>query len=110
MQIPNHQAFLDAIQQRREVEVTWPSKEDGGRMQTRRCAPMDYGPSRRRKDGVNCYHFWDFESDSGSNHVLTLSAAQISSVQVLDSDFDPHAFVTWETRWFVPRSTWGVFN
>lgn len=110
MMLANHADILDAIHDRREVAVTWASKADGGRTLTRRCAPMDYGTSRSRRDGRPCYHFWDFESDSGANHVLTLSAVQISSVDVLDSTFDPQDFVTWPTNWSVARDSWDPYN
>ena len=57
------------------------------------------------------YHFWDFESDSGKPHTLSLRAVQIHSVEVLlDSGFEPETFVTWPTNWAVPRTTWGSKN
>ncbi|WGX94378.1 hypothetical protein [Nocardioides sp. L-11A] len=113
MYLTNHDAVLEAIEGCREVRVTWPSQEDGGAVQIRRCAPMDYGPSRRASDQTPRYHFWDFESDSGRNHTLSLLAAQIMSVEVLESMFDPSSFVTWDTnqsRWFVQRNSWGEKN
>lgn len=113
MQLTNHDAVIQAIQDRLEVRVTWPSQEDGGVILRRRCAPMDYGPSRRAREQTSRYHFWDFESDSGSNHTLSLLAAQITSVELLDSTFDPSSFVTWDTarsQWFISRTSWGDKN
>jgi hypothetical protein len=113
MELPNHDDIIQAIADLREVRVTWPSKEDGGTIQSRRCAPMDYGPSRRAHDQTPRYHFWDFESDSGRSHNLSLMAAQITSVEVLDTTFDPSSFVTWDTRsspWFVIRTSWANSN
>ena len=110
MQLPNHSDFIDAIHALREVKVSFHSKEDDGRLLDRRCAPMDFAPRVRAKDRTPVYHFWDFESDSGTNHVLSLPAKQIVEVQVLESTFDPTDFVTWGTNWAVARSSWGAAN
>jgi len=111
--LPNHDAILAAIESCREIQLTWYSKDDGGAKQTRRCAPMDYAVSRKYKDGMIRYHFWDFESDTGINHTISLRADQILTVDILDSNFDPASFVAWDTsksRWTVPRSSWGSHN
>ncbi len=108
--IHNHDDVLTAIVELREVKVTWRSQDDGGRIQVRRCAPMDYGPWRRAGDPAPRYHFWDFESDSGRNHNLSLRADQIVEVEILDTRFDPAAFVSWTPKWFVQRTTWGAPN
>lgn len=113
MELTNHEAILAAIESRLEVQLTWYSKDDGGTQQTRRCAPMDYAISRKYKDNLARYHFWDFESDRGVNHNISLRADQISRVEILDSKFDPGSFVTWDTAaspWTVVRSSWGPHN
>lgn len=113
MKIVNHEEVINAIHSLTNVRVTWRSKDDNGSMQTRLCAPMDYGPSRRGRDTTPRYHFWDFESDSGKNHVLSLLASQIEAVVVVDSQFKPDDFVAWDTRtspWFVARVSWGTKN
>lgn len=113
MKLPNHDEVIQAIADLREVRVTWPSKEDGGAIQSRRCAPMDFGPSRRGSDPAPRYHFWDAESDSGRAHPLILLASQIAKVEVLGSSFDPSTFVAWDLNkspWYVARTTWGNFN
>jgi hypothetical protein len=113
MKLPNHDDVIQAIHELHEVRVTWPSKDDGGAVQSRRCAPMDYGPGRRAHDQTPRYHFWDFESDSGTSHTLSLLASQITSVEVLDSTIDPSSFVTWDTKrspWFVTRTSWASSN
>lgn len=105
-----HEEFLDALKKRRKVRLTFYSKEDAGTI-SRSCAPMDHGPSRRARDKSMRYHFWDFDSDSGS-HVLSLSANQIVALQVLDEPFEPGEFITWSTKkspWFVVRD-WGRFS
>ncbi|MCK2035681.1 hypothetical protein KZC51_05985 [Microbacterium sp. SSW1-49] len=110
MELSNHDEIITAIHDLAEVHVSFRSKEDGGAILTRRCAPMDFAPRARANDKTPCYHFWDFESDSPRNHVLSLPASQILSVRVLNSTFDPSAFVTWTPNWFVTRSTWGSYN
>ena len=71
---------------------------------------MDYGPWRRAGDTAPRYHFWDFESDSGRNHNISLRDDQIVDVEILDTSFEPAAFVTWKPKWFIPRTTWGAHN
>lgn len=110
MELSNHGEIVEAINDLREVRVEFRSKEDGGAILSRICAPMDYGPSGRARDKTPRYHFWDFESDSGSTHTLSLPASQITSVEVLGSSFDPSSFVSWNPNWFVVRTTWGDFN
>lgn len=108
--LPNHGEVIAAIHDLHEVQVKFISKDDGGAQLTRRCAPMDYGPARSMKVPEDRYHFWDFECDSGANHVLPLPDAQLVSVEVLSSTFDPSSFVTWNTNWHISRSSWGAFN
>lgn len=110
MRLVNHQEILSAIEELREVRVTFRSKEDAGAVLVRRCAPMDYGPSTRVHDKSDRYHFWDFESDSARPHVLSLVASQIISVEVIESLFEPSSFVEWRTSWRIPRTTWGSYN
>lgn len=110
MQLVNHDEFVAAILGRKEVRLKFRSKEDGGSSLTRRCAPMDYGPSKRYRDKTPRYHFMDFESDTGKPHPLVLQPELITSVEILDSTFDPASFVTWNTEWTIERSTWGEFN
>ena len=103
----NHDDVIAAIHKRLEVLVNWRSQDDNDRLQTRRCAPMDYGPGRISKDSQPRYHFWDLESDSGRNHTLSLRADQITTVRILDSTFEPTDFVKWKPNWVLPRDTWG---
>lgn len=113
MKLSNHDEIVQAIQDLHEALVTWPSQDNGGALQTRRCAPMDFALSRRFRDQIPRYHFWDFESDSGPSHNLSLLASQITRVEVLTSTFDPTTFVNWDTqksRWQVARTSWGAFN
>lgn len=110
MELQNHDEVIRAIHDLSEVRVEFFSKEDGGAVLSRTCAPMDFGPSRRASDQTPRYHFWDLESDSGVNHTLSLLGSQITRVEVLDSSFDPSSFISWNTNWIVVRTTWGAFN
>lgn len=99
--------FIEAIQDKIKLKVTFFSKDDGGYI-TRTCAPMDYGPSKRAKSKDDRYHLWDFDSDSGS-HTLSLPINQIKSIVPLGQNFDPAGFVTWSPNWIIPRD-WGKFS
>ena len=46
----DHDIFIDGIDNRNRVTLTFDSKEDSGAQLVRSCAPMDFGPSRRAKD------------------------------------------------------------
>lgn len=110
MQTTDHSGFLNAIQSKQLVRLSFYSKEDRGLL-VRLCAPMDFGPSRRAHDQSDRYHLWDFESDT-KNHTLSLKPEQIESIAVLDQSFDPATFITWSTTtsaWFVKRD-WGTFS
>lgn len=104
------QVFIDAIHARRLLRVTFFSREDGHNL-TRKCAPMDYGPSRNANDKTDRFQLWDFESDE-EPHPLPLRPEHAVSMDVLDERFDPATFVTWDTStrpWFVARD-WGQYS
>lgn len=101
--------FIAAIRAKRKLSVTFHSKEDGASI-TRVCAPMDYGPSRRFKDGIDRFHVWDYFPDGGKKpHPIPIEPSQVISLVVLDENFDPAEFVSWSTTqspWHIPRD-WG---
>jgi len=102
--------FINAINQKRKLRVTFYSFDDGRNI-TRVCAPMDFGPSRRAKEKNDRYHFWDFESDK-ANHTLSLNPEQVKTIEIMDEEFSPESFITWDTnksKWFIPRD-WGKFS
>jgi hypothetical protein len=104
------ETFLNAIHGRKKVRLTFFSHEDA-RPLIRTCAPLDYGPSRRAKEKIDRYHFWDFDSDTRV-HVLSLNPTQVQKIEALDEDFEPSDFVTWDTKsspWFVKRD-WGTYS
>lgn len=105
----DHNIFLESINAKIKIVLTF-FKNDGERA-TRTCAPMDFGVSRRAKDGVDRYHFWDYESQ-GKNHVLSLTPERIVSISATNDGFDPAEFITWDTKkspWFIPRD-WGIYS
>ena len=100
--------FIRAIRLRQLVELAFFSQEDNAQL-TRRCAPMDYGPSRRAKDQSDRFHVWDYESDVGP-HTLSLLPDQVTGLRVLEEHFDPAEFITWAPiDWFVERD-WGEYS
>ena len=102
--------FIEAIRARKMVRLTFFSKDDE-RTIVRKCAPMDYGPSRRAKEKNDRYHLWDYESDTGQ-HTLSINPDQVKGLEVLDEKFEPSEFVTWDTKaspWFVTRN-WGPYS
>lgn len=108
----DHDVFISGIEARTKVILTFASKEDFGGELIRRCAPMDFGPSRRTKDQSDRYHFWDYDSDSPQGrHPLSLRPGQVVSIEPTTEPFDPAEFVTWDApyRWFWPRN-WGSFS
>lgn len=103
---PDHDLFLQAIHEKRLVELTFDSFEKG--RITRRCVCYDYAPSKKYKDGLVRYHFFDLDSPDG-NHNLSILAHQIKVIEVLEQNFDPGDFVKWKTNWSVKRD-WGIHS
>lgn len=105
-----HDDFIRAVNEKKKVRVTFFSKEDNGILH-RKCAPMDFGASRRAKEKNERYHLWDYESDK-NNHTISLSPQQIQAIEILDEDFDPSEFVKWDVNqspWHIQRD-WGVYS
>ncbi|OLQ80550.1 hypothetical protein BIT28_15875 [Photobacterium proteolyticum] len=101
----NH--FVDAIQNKKMVRLTFISKENGQKL-TRTCAPMDFGPRRLAQNQSDRYHLWDFESDH-RHHILSLLPERIVDMEILGDEFSPSEFVSWPTNWFVKRD-WGKYS
>lgn len=99
--------FVSAIQEKRKVILHFFSKEDN-KIISRKCAPMDIGPSSLAKNKDDRYHFWDYESDT-KNHTLSLLPEQIQSIVVTSEFFNPSEFVTWTPSWIIPRD-WGRYS
>lgn len=104
----DHGVFLEGLHGLLKVDLTFWSKEDGHLLR-RRCAPMDFGPSRRAHNPADRYHLWDYESDS-HQHTLSLLPEQVDALELSVERFSPAEFVTWAPIiWFVPRN-WGTFS
>jgi len=102
--------FITAIHSRKKVRVSFFSKEDSSTL-VRKCAPMDYGPSRRSREKNDRYHFWDYESDT-KVHTLSLNPQQVRRIEILDETFEPSEFITWDTKqspWFIKRD-WDIYS
>ncbi|CAL2082927.1 hypothetical protein [Tenacibaculum dicentrarchi] len=101
--------FINAIHNKQKIKVTFFAKKYNEDI-TRICAPMDFGMSQGKntKDKSEKYHLWDFESSSGG-HTLPLKPDVIKNIEVLDINFEPSEFVTWNANWIVSRD-WGQFS
>lgn len=99
--------FEAAIHSKGMIRLCFMSREDG-RVIERLCAPMDYGPSRRARDGKDRYHLWDYDSDKGA-HTLGILPESVREMEVLAERFEPGDFVTWSPKWFIARD-WGVYS
>jgi hypothetical protein len=100
--------LVNAIMDKRKVNVRFYSKEDGNEHQ-RKCAPLDVGPSRRAKIKNDRFHFWDYDSNDGP-HVLSLNPEQVIEISTLEEEFGPESIVSWDTNktpWFIKRD-WGA--
>jgi hypothetical protein len=107
-----HNNFIQSIHDKKKIELHFFSKEDE-RVIVRKCAPMDFGPSKRFKDGINRYYVWDYFPDGGKKpHPIPLEPKQIKEIKVLEETFNPAEFVTWNLiayPWHVKRD-WGQFS
>lgn len=90
--IPNHAQFIEALGEKRKVRVQYYSLADSGVLD-HVCAPMDYGPGKENKDGLNRYWLWDYANDTGMQ-ALGLLPAQIVNLQLLGEVFVPAEFST----------------
>ena len=103
----DHAVFIEGIEGQQKIQLTFHSKEDGHSL-VRLCAPMDFGPSTRTLDQSDRYHFWDYDSDTGS-HTLSLLPQQVQSIAATEISFEPSEFVTWPPNWIYPRN-WGALS
>ena len=102
--IPNHEQFIEAIQQKKKVALRFYSTADSQVIDLV-CAPMDYGAAAEAPDGVNRYSLWDYTSNNGS-HTLSLLPEQVLDIRVLGELFDPAQIDVRPQHWFVARD-WG---
>ncbi|MBS1504537.1 MAG: hypothetical protein JST32_20925 [Bacteroidetes bacterium] len=102
----HYDIFIFAINEKRHTRVMVNSYEKG--IIERTCIPFDFGPSRRYKDGLDRYHFYDLDSPDGK-HNLSILPDQLLNIEFLDIIFDPAEYVTWTPNWFVTRD-WGMHS
>ncbi len=102
------ETFLEAIHKKNIVKVEINSKEKG--FITRKCVPFDFGPSRKFKDGLDRFHFYDLDSPDGS-HTLSITPNQLISIEITPENFEPSTYVTWSApyNWFIKRD-WGIHS
>jgi len=100
--IPNHIQFIEAIQEKKKVNLRFYSKADSGVIDLV-CAPLDYGLGTGIADGVNRYWLWDYTSNTGS-HTLSLLPEQVLDIRVLGEVFDPAQFGVSPWPWSIPRA------
>ena len=103
--IPDHQKFLEAINERMKVRVRFYSIADSGVIDSV-CAPMDYGSGDAPQGGLNRYWLWDYKNSTGT-HNLSLSPQQIVELHVLNEMFDPAEFGMRPWPWSIARG-WGM--
>lgn len=102
--------FLEAINSKSKLKVTFFSKEDNSSL-TRLCAPFDIGPSSRAKDKTDRYHLWDYDSDTQS-HTLSLLDNQVVNIEITSDKFEPSEIITWNFKpnsWHLKRN-WGAYS
>ena len=98
-----HENFLQAIHERKLVEVKFNSQEKG--VIQRLCVPFDFGPSRRNlASNPNRYHIYDLNSPDGK-HILSIH--QIITIDITGQIFDPALYINWTPNWFIVRD-WGI--
>lgn len=98
--------FFEAIKSKKIVKIRINSKDKG--VIERICIPFDFGESRRYKDGLVRFHFYDLDSPEGK-HNLSILPEQLLHIQITDKDFDPGDYVKWEPNWIYPRN-WGSYS
>jgi hypothetical protein len=101
------EVFTSAIHEKKKVEVRFDAHKYGDDI-VRICAPMDYGPHARYKDGISRFHFWNYRGPNGA-HTMPVEPAYIISIKKSEENFEPSEFVTWTPRWHIPRD-WGVYS
>lgn len=101
-----HDLFIASIERKLILIVKVSSKEKG--LITRNCIPYDFGPSRKYKDELNRYHFYDLDSPDGK-HNLSILPEQLEELTLTELIFDPANYITWKTEWFIKRD-WGIYS
>jgi len=99
----NYQNFIQAINEKKVVKLEFNSKEKWNSI--RMCIPFDFWPSRKFKDWLDRYHFYDLDSPEWS-HNLSILPSQIIYISVTDEIFNPEDYVKWTPNRFIKRDWW----
>lgn len=99
--------LVQAINEKRLVLVEFDSNEKG--IVKRICVPFDFWPSRKYKDWLDRFHFYDLDSPDDGKHNLSLLPEKIIDIHLKDETFDPGTYVKWTPKWIVSRD-WGDFS
>ena len=103
----SHDVFLQAITERKKIQVKFNSKGKG--IIQRICIPFDFGPWRKNlKINPDRYHLHDLDSPEGA-HTLSILPEQVIEIKLSTETFNPADYITWETSRFVQRD-WGVYS
>ena len=105
----NYEKFLQAIYQKKLIQVKFDSKEKG--IVQRLCIPFDFGPWRRNiSNNHDRYHLYDLNSPEGK-HNLSILPDQVISIENTDQGFDPANYIKWSSpyNWFIQRN-WGLYS
>ena len=105
-----HQVFLDAIAGKQRLTVKF-SRAKEGRVVTRVCAPLDYGPLRGGLDAEPRYQLWDLEGRRKPLNIQ-LTEAELLSIAPTGETFDPAEIITWSFKagaWAIARD-WAEFS
>jgi len=106
----DRQVFLDALNGRRRLSVTFFSRKDN-RERTRICAPLDIGPLRGAAEPTEHFQLWDLEGRKKPLNIAVLPE-DVRSMTALEETFDPASIITWKFKpnaWHVVRD-WGEFS
>ena len=99
----NYQNFIQAINEKKVVKLEFNSKEKWNSIRT--CIPFDFWPSRKFKDWIDRYHFYDLDSPEWS-HNLSILSEQVISITITDKDFNPADYIKWTPNRFIKRDRW----
>ena len=106
----DHEIFVQAIQDKRKVKVTFFSDNDACN-RVNLYAPMDFEQCDIEGVKSSRYYFWDFEKGTNGAPQI-LQPNQIVSMTLDKEAFNPTEFVTWdleELPWFLERD-WGQLS
>lgn len=85
-----HDVFFRSLDRETKVKLTFFSRKHFKEMDSI-CAPLYFSKSLTGQDQQDCYYFWNFGAEKGSNF-LALSPSQIIGMELTDEAFDTQDF------------------